>query len=163
MPGALLAIHHAELSPATAEPSLVAIGQQASYVASPSAAGAEGSGPAEGGAISLKTFRSLLDKLMQQKADIESLLPAADVDIVRINAAALKRALIPWPVNRLSQLHKAMPVLAAGEMSPEQQFCITSCTTVVTVSCMQATAHVQWLPLQRFSMQCSGARQPALC
>jgi hypothetical protein len=110
----------AEFAPVTAEPSLVGLGQQPSSVAlspatpSPAAAAAAGSGGAESAPISLQTFRSLLDKLMQQKCEIEGLLPAADVDIVRINAAALKQALIPWPVNRLAELHKALPALAAG-------------------------------------------------
>ncbi|WIA13579.1 hypothetical protein OEZ85_007146 [Tetradesmus obliquus] len=112
-----------EFAPATAEASLVGLGQQPSSILSPmtpspasaavaAAAAAVSDGP-EHAPVSLHTFRSLLDKLMQQKCDIEGLLPAADVDIVRINAAALKQALIPWPVNRLAELHKALPVLAA--------------------------------------------------
>jgi hypothetical protein len=109
----------AEFAPATAEHSLVGLGQQPSSIAllstaTPSAAAAAAAGDGEISSVSLQTFRALLDKLMQQKSDIEGLLPAADVDIVRINAAALKQALIPWPVNRLAELHKALPVLAAG-------------------------------------------------
>jgi hypothetical protein len=108
----------AEFAPATAEHSLVGLGQQPSSIAllspaTPSAAAAA-AGDGEGSLVGLQTFRALLDKLMQQKSDIEGLLPAADVDIVRINAAALKQVLIPWPVNRLAELHKALPVLAAG-------------------------------------------------
>jgi hypothetical protein len=113
----------AEFVPATAEPSLVGLGQQPSSLAlSPATPSTATAGD---GTVSLQTFRSLLDKLMQQKSDIENLLPAADVDIVRINAAALKQALIPWPVNRLAELHKALPVLAAGTSLPS-----VSCTAL---------------------------------
>jgi hypothetical protein len=118
----------AEFAPATAEHSLVGLGQQPSIVLSPTtpsaAAAAAAAGDGEGSSVSLQTFRTLLEKLMQQKSDIEGLLPAADVDIVRINAAALKQALIPWPVNRLAELHKALPVLAAGVVAC--YFCVAA-------------------------------------
>jgi hypothetical protein len=108
----------ADFAPATAEQSVVGLGQQPSSIAlsSPATPSPAAAGNNEGSAVSLQTFRALLDKLMQQKSDIEGLLPAADVDIVRIDAAALKQALIPWPVNRLAELHKALPVLAAGAL-----------------------------------------------
>lgn len=60
----------------------------------------------------------LLDNLLQQKADVEGLLPKVDVDIIRINAAALKKSLTPWPTSRLAELHKMLPVLAAGMWGP---------------------------------------------
>jgi hypothetical protein len=137
----------AEFVPATAEPSLVGLGQQPSSLAlspaTPSAAAAAGDDT-----VSLQTFRSLLDKLMQQKSDIESLLPAADVDIVRINAAALKQALIPWPVNRLAELHKALPVLAAGTLLSAVSKTQTKCTGEATLPSFAYAALLQ----QRDSM-----------
>ena len=66
------------------------------------------------GNVTLATFKGLLDNLQQQKADIEDLLPASSIDIVRLNVTALKQALLPWPLKRLAELHQALPNLAAG-------------------------------------------------
>lgn len=64
--------------------------------------------------MTLATFKQLLDRLQQQKAAIEDLLPASSIDIMLLDVAALRQALIPWPVRRLSELHEVLPVLAAG-------------------------------------------------
>lgn len=96
-------------APAAAEASLACLGPSTSVAA------LQDADNAEGGTATLKTFKFLLDKLLQQKADVEGLLAAADVDIMRINAVALKQSLVPWPANKLAELHKALPVLAAGE------------------------------------------------
>lgn len=69
------------------------------------------------GHVTLATFKQLLDSLLQQKADIEDLLPASSIDIMRLNAAGLKQALLPWPLRRLQELNDALPVLAAGDHS----------------------------------------------
>eukprot|EP00879_Flechtneria_rotunda_P011573 GHRR01012088.1.p1 GENE.GHRR01012088.1~~GHRR01012088.1.p1 ORF type:complete len:1024 (+),score=420.33 GHRR01012088.1:512-3583(+) len=67
----------------------------------------------EGGKVTLLTFRSLLDRLLQQKVDMDCLLAAVDVDVIRINAKQLKGSVLPWPNNRLTELHRMLPGLAA--------------------------------------------------
>lgn len=68
--------------------------------------------------MTLATFKQLLDRLLEQKADIEGLLPASSIDIITLNVAGLKQALLPWPLKRLAELHQALPVLAAGGQLP---------------------------------------------
>ncbi len=99
----------AEGAPGTAEPSLVSLSAAAGPALLP---GPDGS--FAGTHITLATFKQLLDRLLQQKADIEDLLPASSIDIVRLNVAGLKQALLPWPLQRLAELHQMLPVLAAG-------------------------------------------------
>lgn len=102
----------AEGAPTTAEPSL------AGLPAGPSTAVLPGDGGTGGtfaeGQVTITTFRQLLDRLLQQKADMEGLLPASAINIIRLNAAGLKQALLPWPLKRLAELQQALPVLAAG-------------------------------------------------
>lgn len=66
------------------------------------------------GYVTLATFKQLLDRLLQQKADIEDLLPASSIDIMKLNVAGLNQSLLPWPQKRLAELHQVLPVLAAG-------------------------------------------------
>lgn len=97
--------------PGTAEPSLVSL-----TTAGPTLLPGPDSSPAEG-PVTLATYKQLLDRLLQQKADIEDLLPASSIDIVRLNVAGLKQALLPWPLKRLAELHQTLPVLAAGAIA----------------------------------------------
>lgn len=64
--------------------------------------------------MTLATYKQLLDHLLQQKQEIEDLLRASAIDIMRLNVAGLKQALLPWPLKRLAELHQSLPVLAAG-------------------------------------------------
>lgn len=73
------------------------------------------------GYVTLATFKQLLDRLLQQKAGIEDLLPASSIDIMKLNVAGLKQSLLPWPQKRLAELHQALPVLAAGGFGGLQQ------------------------------------------
>lgn len=118
-PAAVVGCHVTKLwvrsgAPATAEASLACLGQ------STSVAVLQDGNDAEGSAVTLSTFKSLLDTLLQQKADVDGLLAAVDVDIIRINAAALKQSLIHWPADKLTELHRALPVLAAGRAAASE-------------------------------------------
>jgi len=91
-----------------------------------------------GSVVNLSTFKDLLDRLMQQRTEIRGLLPAADVDIVRVKAVGLQQSLLPWPENRLGELTQLLPMLAAGECSPiSRSICNTpqKCYRFFTVLC----------------------------
>jgi hypothetical protein len=104
----------AEGGATAAEPSLASIpAGPSAAVLPPGDASGTGGAFAEG-QVTIATFRQLLDRLLQQKADMEGLLPASAIDIIRLNVAGLKQALLPWPLKRLAELQQALPVLAAG-------------------------------------------------
>jgi hypothetical protein len=77
------------------------------------AAGANGSSGSSS-EVTLGTFRQLLQLLAQQVEDMEALLPAVDVDTVRINVQQLRTDILPWPKRRLQELHSMLPALASG-------------------------------------------------
>jgi hypothetical protein len=64
--------------------------------------------------VTLGTFRQLLQLLAQQVEDMEALLPAVDVDTVRINVQQLRTDIVPWPKRRLQELHSMLPALSSG-------------------------------------------------
>lgn len=104
-----------DLAP-TSEHSLLSAGTCPSMLPSPHPLGSSAADGAcsRPGAVSLATFKQLLDRLLGHKADISALLPHSDVDRMRLSGAALKQALLPWPESRLAELHRLLPVLAAG-------------------------------------------------
>lgn len=119
----VLVLIFAEAGPGTAEPSMISLQAAAGPSLSALSAGPADSGnlvaaassaPLGGSAVTLATFKQLLDRLLQQKADMVDLLQSSSIDIVRLNVGGLKQGLLPWPVRRLAELHQALPVLAAG-------------------------------------------------
>lgn len=113
-----------------------------------STAGGGGGAPQ---AVTVDTFRQLLDELTRQRADVDSLLPSCDADLVRLNAAGLKRSLLPWPAQRLAELHQLLPSLAAGVW-----FCAGASHTLVCAraltACRPDGAHLLLLLLLLLSL-----------
>lgn len=64
------------------------------------------------GAVSLEQFRADVEKFAEQKAAVLAIPDTVEVGIVRLEAAALKAALLPSPSRCLQQAFEALPELS---------------------------------------------------
>lgn len=64
--------------------------------------------------VTLEDFRHLMNRLEEQKRQMESLDEKADVGVVCINVSRLKEGMLPSPISCLGKLHAMLPKLAAG-------------------------------------------------
>ncbi len=71
--------------------------------------------PAEPAPVTLESFQKLLVSLSDQIESMRALPAFSDVGAVRVDAARLKAALLPWPERQLGELREMLPQLASGE------------------------------------------------
>jgi hypothetical protein len=63
--------------------------------------------------VTLVTFRRVLDRLQEQRAEMEALPSFTDTHVIRVDLTDLKEALLPAPSECLAAMHEELPRLAA--------------------------------------------------